>query len=87
MSVRFTSDVEKERVENRAKKWELLTTESLVHALHYARDHGWKDKKVQVRRNRIDDYRYEYTVEPFERDCSCPNVLKFEDYFGGGETS
>jgi hypothetical protein len=88
MGVIFTAEAEQRRTEamqeNRAKKsasWEYLTTFSLVEATHFARDMGWQKKKVQVRATRINESEWEYTVEPFEKDCSCPNILKFKDYF------
>lgn len=81
MGVQFTADAEKERLAARKRRWELLTTTSIVQALHFARDNGWKEKKVQVRSVQIDDQVVEYTVEPFEQDCSCPNILKYTDYF------
>lgn len=86
MSVQFTGQAEKERVEKnqerRAKpKWELLVTTSIVEALHFARDNGWQDKKVQVRFRQTDNSTYEYSVEPWEKDCTCPDILRFADYF------
>lgn len=79
-SIKLTSDAERERVANahrlRKSKWELLKTFSLVEAVRYARDNGWKEKKVQVRREGE-----EFFVEPFERDCRCPHILKYSDYF------
>jgi hypothetical protein len=86
MGVVFTAEAEKRRVEAaknmRAKKvsWDMLRTSSMAEATRYARDHGWKQKKVQVRAERT-GMEYEYVVEPFEKDCSCPNILKYSDYF------
>jgi hypothetical protein len=88
MGVIFTAEAEKRRQEAmqkmRAKKavsWELLKTQSLVEALQYAKKSGWKDGKVQVKAYRIDEESFEYAVEPFEEDCRCPNLLRYEDYF------
>jgi hypothetical protein len=88
MSIIFTAEAEKRRQEaalqRRAKKsitWELLTTTSLAEATHFAKENGWKKKKVQVRITQINAEEYEYSVEPFERDCTCPNILKYMDYF------
>jgi hypothetical protein len=66
-------------------QYELLNTVSLVEAVHFAQKNGWKDKKVQVKSFRINDTEMEYIVEPFETDCKCPNLLRYDDYFGGGE--
>jgi hypothetical protein len=86
MGVRFTQDAENERIKNaqrlRARpQWELLITTSLVEAVRYARDHGWKDKQVQVKRYGQNYTNFEYHVEPFEKDCSCPQLLRYKDYF------
>lgn len=81
MGVRFTRDAEIERVaknkEARKNKWEYLITHSIVEAVRYARDNGWENKKVQVRQISEE----EWAVEPFEKDCGCPNILAFDDYF------
>ena len=85
MGVQFTQDAERERNqkerERRTAKWELLTTTSIVKALHFARDNGWYEKKVQVRATRNEHDNYEYSVEPWEKDCTCPDILKYSDYF------
>jgi hypothetical protein len=93
--VLFTAEAEKmrqvyaqeRRVATPPKKasYELLTTVSLAEAVHFARDNGWKDKKVQVKAFRMNADEMEYTVEPFEKDCNCPNLLRYEDYIDGGK--
>ena len=92
ISVIFSGEAEKRRVkaaqELRARlprTWELLKTTSEAEATRFARDHGWAQKKVQVRALRINTEEWEYYVEPFEKDCGCPNILKFEDYFDRDE--
>lgn len=83
-AVIFTGDAEKRRTKRAQKarkaKWELLITESEQEATTFAKENGWADKKVQVRRSGI-----YFTVEPFEKDCTCPDILKFNDYFTGEE--
>lgn len=88
MSVMFTAEAEKRRQrllqEGRARKstrYELLITTNIVQALHYARDHGWGENKVQVKAYRRESDTFEYAVEPYEDDCRCPNLLRFADYF------
>lgn len=78
MSVELTSEYE-ERKRLSIPTWELLKTTSLVHALHKAKDLGWKDKDVQVRVE--SGIETTYYVEPFEKDCGCPNILKYADFF------
>jgi len=81
MGVKFTQESEIERVNTREiPSWGLMSSTSLVQALHFARNNGWKDKTVQVRTETI-GVDLTYFVEPFERDCSCPNILKYSDYF------
>ena len=81
MEVELTQDAEIRRLSSRPKKtWALFSSTSLVQTLHKAKDMGWKDKKVQVRLERSKDS-YEYFIEPFEKDCSCPNMLRYSDYF------
>ncbi len=82
MGVRFTADVEKERVINiKAPTWELLRSVSIVQAIHFARDNGWKDKKVQVRVEITPSNTLEYIVEPYEEGCSCRGLLKYDTYY------
>lgn len=69
---------------NRSKriKWSLFSSERLVETVHKARDMGWADKKVQVR---VEEDNFTgvqtYIIEPFEKECSCPSILKYADYF------
>lgn len=61
-------------------KWEFIRTPSMVEAVHFARDHGWKEQKVQVRYFQRTETDFEYSVEPYE-DCGCQNLLKYSDFF------
>lgn len=81
MVVEFTQDAEVRRVEKERTNWELFSSTSLVHALHKARDLGWKDKKIQVRVEHVASDMLNYIIEPFERDCNCPSMLRYSDYF------
>ena len=85
MRIRFTKDVEKERVEKQKEThynstWEYYSGTSLVEALHKARDMGWKDKKVQVRHIKSEEG-ITYFVEPYEQGCGCHGILKYGDFF------
>lgn len=86
MKVRFTRDVEKERIlENQQRRqtttWEILKTPSIVEAVRTARDMGWKENKVQVRFERVDETTKIYYVEPYEAGCGCRGILKYDHYF------
>jgi hypothetical protein len=45
-----------------------------------AKELGWAESKVQVKRYAFGPSRYHYYIEPFEEDCHCPNLLNYEDY-------
>ena len=59
--------------------WEFATTTKYEEALTIAQQYGWKDKEVQVRVEFHDTVAY-YYIEPFEKDCSCPHILKYNDH-------
>jgi hypothetical protein len=79
--VEFTKDAEIRRVLEPKTTWELFSSTSLVQTLHKARSMGWKSKEIQVRAEKIGGERFNYIIEPFERDCECPNILKYGDFF------
>lgn len=82
MSVKLTSEAEKERLANRSKPtWGLYSDISLVRVLHEAKKLGWKENKVQVRFENIATDVVEYTIEPYEQGCGCAGLLKYADYF------
>lgn len=85
MGVKFTAQAEKERIANNQArreipKWELLETDNIVEALHFAKDAGWKEDKVQVRYVRNGDITT-YFVEPYEKGCGCRGILKYKEFF------
>lgn len=80
MNVEFTKDVESRR-SNSKFTWEIFSSHSLVQTLHRAKELGWKDKKVQVRAERVAEDVVNYIIEPWEKDCSCPSMLRYSDYF------
>jgi len=85
MKVGYTKDVEKKRVElieeNRHNStWELHNGTNIVEALHKAKELGWKEDKVQVRYENIDN-NITYYVEPYEKGCGCRGLLKYKDFF------
>lgn len=90
MKVQLSKDVEKSRIskwsdirkrltEGRSR-WEFLTTTSQVEALHYAKENGWKENKVQVRYTQTVEG-YIFQVEPYEKNCGCKGILKYKDFF------
>ena len=59
--------------------WEYFSTTHYETALQEAIKLGWKDKKVQVRVEFRDTIAH-YMIEPFEKDCSCPHILKYNEH-------
>lgn len=80
VQVEFTSEAEKKRFLAKNQSWAILETTNIVEALHKAKELGWKDKKVQVRYEKFDDYEM-YYVEPYEKGCGCKGILKYKEYF------
>lgn len=70
-----------ERNKSQRKKWALFSSDNLVETVHKAMDMGWAEKKVQVRAEEDNvTGKQTYSIEPFEKECSCPSILKYEDY-------
>lgn len=59
--------------------WEYYTTTKYDDAIYKARELGWESKRVQVRVE-FRDYTAHYIIEPWEKDCSCPHILKYDDH-------
>lgn len=82
MTVEFTQDVEKRRLLTRElPTWGLFNSTSIVQAVHFARDNGWFEGKVQVRAEQTYSDAITFYVEPKEPDCHCPSILRYADYF------
>ena len=60
--------------------WEFFTTQNYEEAIHWAKDHGWANKDVQVRIYTRGE-EVIYNIEPYERDCDCPSILKYSKAF------
>jgi len=69
-----------ERSAARRAKWEIFKTDNLIEVIKKAAELGWADKKVQVRGIQTGSVTWEYSIEPFEKDCNCPSILKYADY-------
>lgn len=81
MSVELSHTAEAKRAKSKVPTWGLLSSTSLPRALHFARDNGWFEGKVQVRGEQTASDVITYIVEPFEKECGCPNILRYADYF------
>ena len=62
--------------------WEYFTSINFAEVTEKAKEMGWKNKKVQVRVEFEGEVAH-YYIEPFERDCSCPDILNYIKIFGG----
>ena len=60
--------------------WDYFNTTKYEDAMEYAKNAGWKDKKVQVRVE-FEGQIARYFIEPWEKDCSCPHILKYSKHF------
>jgi len=61
--------------------YEYFTSTDFEETTQKAKDMGWKDRQVQVRVE-FQEQTAHYYIEPFERDCSCPNILNYKKIFG-----
>lgn len=59
--------------------WELMHSDDLNVIIPRAKELGWAENKVQVKRYVFGPDRYHYYIEPYE-DCTCPNLLEYKDY-------
>lgn len=83
MSVELSHIAEAKR-NNRVREiptWGLLNSTSLVEALHFAKDNGWFEGRVQVRSEKTHSDVITYYVEPYEEGCGCSGILRYADYF------
>ena len=62
-------------------KWEYANSTDKDYIFELAITKGWAENKVQVRVFRGRPFRY--TIEPYD-DCTCPNVLRYDDYYIDG---
>lgn len=61
--------------------WEYFTSTNFVEVTEKAKNMGWKNKEVQVRVDFQGEVAH-YYIEPFERDCECPNIIDYRKVFG-----
>jgi hypothetical protein len=66
-------------------KWELASSPDKNYIFEVALTMGWAENKVQVRQYKLFSKEYTYAIEPFEGECNCPNILKYDDYFIDGK--
>ena len=79
-----------ERAKKQRIKWELYKTDSLVDVIKKATSMGWADNLVQVKGHQLGISKegpiMEFVIEPYEKDCGCSSLLKYEDYARVQET-
>jgi hypothetical protein len=59
--------------------WEYLMTTNYREAIDKAVELGWREKQVQVRVEFRDTVAH-YFIEPWEKDCACPHILRYADH-------
>ena len=60
--------------------WDYGHSPDLAEILPQAIELGWKENKVQVKRYQMAPGTYAFYIEPYEEDCGCSSLLKYEDY-------
>lgn len=60
--------------------WEIMRSFEKDVIIENALGMGWADKKIQVKQHQINPELWEYIIEPYEEDCGCPSLLRYEDY-------
>ena len=58
-------------------RWEMAAGTNMQKILKMAYDMQQEGKKVQVRRYEDPMKGWIYAIEPYERDCNCPGLIKF----------
>lgn len=63
-------------------RWEYTHSEDLDYIIEEAIRMGWKNNEVQVKRYQHDG-KHVFYIEPYEEGCTCPGLLKYDDYVIG----
>lgn len=84
MGVKLMQEAENERLANRNLTWEYFSSDNYEETIHKAKDMGWKERRVQVK-VLTNGEKVTYMIEPFERDCECPNLLNYDKAFHEGK--
>ncbi len=61
-------------------RWELMSSQDKAFILAEAVVRGWEQNKVQVK---YYDKQNMWTIEPYEENCKCPNLVLYKDYIEG----
>lgn len=59
--------------------WEYYKTTVYDNAIAKAKQLGWKEKRVQIRVE-FQGMTAHYYIEPWEMDCVCPHILKYDQH-------
>ena len=78
MEILIGQQIEDARIQKKREltkpTWEHYTTYDYTEAIDIAKEMGWKDKKVQVKRY-AEGGRWRYVIEPYEENCGCPSLI------------
>lgn len=61
-------------------RWEFERSYVKSEIIEKALEMGWSENAVQVKQHQLGPDLWEYYIEPYEADCNCPSLLKYEDY-------
>jgi hypothetical protein len=57
-------------------KWTFAEFNNEETAVIYARQKGWLENKVQLKRWEDSNGNEKFIIEPYEEDCNCPGLIK-----------
>lgn len=61
--------------------WTLFSSPDIIETLKRAKDMGWEDNKVQVRAYQTTEGFWEFHIEPYEEDCNCSHLIRYDPNF------
>lgn len=67
--------------------WEYMNSDSWETITKRALELGWAENKVQIKKYYLTPEVTHYYIEPYEQDCDCPNLVRYEDYADGSVTT
>ena len=58
--------------------WQIASSIDRDYIIELAKLKGWAEHKVQVKHIKgMEDW---YVIEPYEENCNCPSLIRYEDY-------
>ena len=60
--------------------WQIASSLDADYIFELAKLKGWAENKVQVKRLEGMDGDWYYVIEPYEETCTCPSLIRYDDY-------